>query len=188
MPTDDERRGATKNKEHESTLAGASFDGVICDEVRDFERIVEKSAQAPTNEERRQIASDLRDLSVKLRDGGIDRPRIPEALAIITGSIEKHVISWETILDKLAGLIEHGTSSFYDAAWSMWYESLCHSDADNSPESLRDVLEDIVWAVLTIDLGPNGDVCQGVDEGIVQTESLFDAWERKIREIIEREG
>lgn len=59
-----------------------------------------------TDEERRQMASDLRNLGVRLRDGSIDRSQIPVALAIITGSIEKHVISWETILDGLADLID----------------------------------------------------------------------------------
>lgn len=58
-----------------------------------------------TDAERRRIASNLRDMGVRLRDG-FDRSQIPMALAIITGSIEKHVISWETILDKLADLIE----------------------------------------------------------------------------------
>lgn len=102
-----------------------------------------------------------------------------------TGGVE--IISHKVMPEPLADLIDPDTSSFHDAEWRRWYEGLCHTDVDDSPESLREVLEDIVWAVLTIDLGPNGNVEQGVDEGIVQTESLLDAWEREIREIIERE-
>lgn len=139
----------------------------------------------PTNDERRELARRVRSVI----DGPVHIDRLVNALGL-SYSQEKLLgfyISESSAL-RLANLIDPDTSSFYDADRRRWYESLCHTDGDDSPESLREVLEDIVWAVLTIDLGPNGNVCQGIDEGIVQTESLLDAWESEIRAVIEREG
>lgn len=138
-----------------------------------------------TNKERREKARNLRDLCGRdYGEAGVPIEDIERALGVepvLPCAYDPNDV------DELADLIDPDTSSFHDAEWRRWYEGLCHTDGDDSPESLREVLEDIVWAVLTIDLGPNGNVEQGVDDGIVQTESLLDAWEREIREIIEQE-
>lgn len=137
----------------------------------------------PTSEERREVARSLRSYFKSYRS-----PTWRELFGIVFGESERYNEHRLNILiDRLADLIDPDISSFYDADWRRWYEGLCHTDGDDSPRNLREVLEDIVWAVLTIDLGPNGNMDCGIDEGIVQTESLLDAWEREIREIIEPE-
>lgn len=48
-------------------------------------------------------------------------------------------------------------------------------------DTIRELIEEIVWAALTVDLGPNGntDPSTGIDEGDVYTDKLFAEWERE---------
>lgn len=137
-----------------------------------------------TNKERREIARKLSEVDM---DDFSSYSEQHETIETILGCWCGCEHEDQQLNERLADLIDPDTSSFYDAEWRRWYEGLCHSDGDDNPESLRDVLEDIVWAVLTIDLGPNGNVDCGIDEGIVQTEALFDFWEREIRGIMGQE-
>lgn len=135
-----------------------------------------------TSEERRKIARRLRELSKDTEE--VSDFDLAKTLGL--EAVSRCGYAPEDVL-RLADIIDPDISSFYDADWRRWYEGLSHTDGDDSPRNLREVLEDIVWAVLTIDLGPNSNVDCGIDDGIVQTESLLDAWEREIREIIESE-
>lgn len=69
-----------------------------------------------------------------------------------------------------------------DAEYEAWYNNLSHfGDEQGGPSTIRELIEEIVWAALTVDLGPNGntDPSTGVDEGDVYTNNLFAAWERE---------
>lgn len=80
----------------------------------------------------------------------------------------------------LADLIEPSYKP--DAKYEAWYNSLSHyGDERGGPSTIRDLIEEIVWAALTIDLGPNGntDPSTGIDEGGVYTNKLFAEWERE---------
>lgn len=63
-----------------------------------------------------------------------------------------------------------------------WYSSLSHyGDEQGGPSTIRELIEEIVWAALTVDLGPNGNIdpSTGIDEGDVYTNKLFSEWERE---------
>ena len=69
-----------------------------------------------------------------------------------------------------------------DAEYEAWYNSLSHyGSAQGAPSNIRELIEEIVWAALTVDLGPNGntDPSTGIDEGDVYTDKLFAEWERE---------
>ena len=69
-----------------------------------------------------------------------------------------------------------------DAEYEAWYNSLSHyGSAQGEPSNIRELIEEIVWAALTVDLGPNGntDPSTGIDEGDVYTDKLFAEWERE---------
>ena len=69
-----------------------------------------------------------------------------------------------------------------DAEYEAWYNSLSHyGSAQGEPSNIRELIEEIVWAALTVDLGPNGntDPSTGIDEGDVYTDKLFAEWVRE---------
>lgn len=69
-----------------------------------------------------------------------------------------------------------------DAEYEAWYNSLSHyGSAQGEPSNIRELIEEIVWAALTVDLGPNGntDPSTGIDEGGVYTNNMFAEWERE---------
>ena len=70
-----------------------------------------------------------------------------------------------------------------DSTYERWYNGLHHG---RRPETMRELVEDIVWTALTIDLGPNGNIVAGIDEGEVQTDAMIFNWVRKAWEIAER--
>lgn len=72
-----------------------------------------------------------------------------------------------------------------DSEYERWYDGLHH---DRDPETMRELVEDIIWTALTVDLGPNGitDPSTGVDEGEVSTDGLISNWVREARAIAER--
>lgn len=75
---------------------------------------------------------------------------------------------------RMADLIEPPVKP--DEAMEAWVNGLHHA---GKAASVREIIEEIVWAALTIDLGPNGntDPGFGVDEGLVYTNGLMDEWE-----------
>ena len=83
----------------------------------------------------------------------------------------------EPVFSKLADLIEPPSKP--DAEYEAWYNGLSHA---RDVQTIRELIEEIVWTTLTIDLGPNGntDPSTGIDDGSVQTDSLFKWWERDL--------
>lgn len=81
--------------------------------------------------------------------------------------------------NRLADLIEPIYKP--DPEYEAWYNSLSHfGDERGGPSTIREFIEEIVWAALTVDLGPNGNTdSTGVDEGRVYTDKLFAEWERE---------
>lgn len=80
---------------------------------------------------------------------------------------------------RLADLIEPTYKP--DAEYEAWYDGLSHfGDERGGPSTIRELIEEIVWTALTVDLGPNGNTdSTGVDEGRVYTDELFAEWERE---------
>ena len=70
-----------------------------------------------------------------------------------------------------------------DAAYERWYNGLYR---DKPPTTMRELVEDIIWTALTIDLGPNGNIEAGIDEGEVQTDSMIFNWVKEAWAIAER--
>ena len=70
--------------------------------------------------------------------------------------------------------------------WERWVESLNHKD---ECRTLRDVVEQIAYDCIVHggDMGPNGNVCEMVDEGIVMTDGLFDSYVERIKRIAREE-
>lgn len=63
--------------------------------------------------------------------------------------------------------------SYDQERFDRWYDSLHHN---GKPTNFAELVEEIIWMCETIDLGPNGNTCQGVDEGEVQTDGLINYW------------
>ena len=70
-----------------------------------------------------------------------------------------------------------------DESYERWYNGLYH---DKPPTTMRELVEDIIWATLTIDLGPNGNIEAGIDEGEVVTGMFIEHWVHEARELAER--
>ena len=72
-----------------------------------------------------------------------------------------------------------------DESYERWYNGLYH---EKPPATMRELVEDIIWAALTVDLGPNGNVdpSTGIDEGEVRTDMLIEHWAYEARELAER--
>lgn len=144
-----------------------------------------------TDEERLRVAGELRKLKVGERGiTNLNHGVTWSLVAIVLPDFceRSHETVLQDFIDRLAELIGPKQSMFpYESKeWHSWYEGLYHSGF-SGPSRIRDVIEDIVWSTLTIDLGPNGNVCSGIDEGQVLTDGLFDMWERDIREIIDQD-
>lgn len=67
-------------------------------------------------------------------------------------------------------------NSYDQKRYDRWYNSLHH---EGEPANFTELIEDIIWTCETVDMGPNGNTCQGVDEGEVNTESLIKTWADK---------
>jgi len=67
--------------------------------------------------------------------------------------------------------------------WKAWHESLRH----DNPSNVREAVENILFDVIDFgsDMGPNGNVWSGVDEGDALTEKCIDGWVRSIESIAE---
>lgn len=136
-----------------------------------------------TDDERREVAQRLRECRGGWSSGECYYTII-HALGLPDTSRED---GSHALYAALADLIDPDKSIFYDAEWRRWYEGLYHSNGGDLPKSLREELEEIVWEALTVDLGPNGNVFQGIDEGLSYTEMLFGVWECEIRDLIDPE-
>lgn len=126
-----------------------------------------------TDDERREVARRLREL---------DYSDLQESLicAYLDALGIKGYEDWVGIAHRLADLIEPSYKP--DAKYEVWYNSLSHyGDKRGGPSTIRELIEEIVWAALTVDLGPNGntDPSTGIDEGDVYTNKLFAEWERE---------
>ena len=65
--------------------------------------------------------------------------------------------------------------------WKAWHESLKH----DNPTSIREAVENILYEAIDFggDMGPNGNVWSGVDEGDVLTDGCINGWVKSIEEI-----
>ena len=127
----------------------------------------------PTDDERREVAARLREL---------DYSDLQESLicAYLDALGIEGYEDWIGIAHRLADLIEPSYKP--DAKYEAWYNSLSHYGGEQGgPSTIRELIEEIVWAALTVDLGPNGntDPTTGIDEGDVYTNKLFAEWERE---------
>lgn len=66
-------------------------------------------------------------------------------------------------------------NSYDQKRYDRWYNSLFHGE----PSSFKELIEDVIWTTEIVELGPNGNECQGVDEGEVYTDSLIRTWAEK---------
>ena len=127
-----------------------------------------------TDDERREVARMLREMGEELGSSVLLWYHIAKILGVRTATDGK------TACDRLADLIEPSYKP--DAKYEAWYNSLSHyGDERGGPFTIRELIEEIVWAALTVDLGPNGnaDPSTGIDEGDVYTSKLFAEWERE---------
>lgn len=65
--------------------------------------------------------------------------------------------------------------------WKAWHESLKH----DNPTTIREAVENILFDAIDFggDMGPNGNVWSGVDEGDVFTEKCIDGWVKSIESV-----
>ena len=127
-----------------------------------------------SDNERREVARRLRELGKVVYDPENTYELLADALGVddFEGTDE--------LFNRLADLIEPSYKP--DAKYEAWYNSLSHyGSAQGAPSNIRELIEEIVWAALTVDLGPNGntDPSTGIDEGGVYTNNLFAEWERE---------
>ena len=147
-----------------------------------------------SDDERRRVAEGLRGLNGNIShvrrvyedegfsilcDDQADYYQICHAVAGYLPAEHMHPCDYEELHARLADLIEPSYKP--DAKYEAWYNSLSHyGSAQGAPSNIRELIEEIVWAALTVDLGPNGntDPSTGIDEGDVYTDKLFTEWER----------
>ena len=135
-----------------------------------------------SDDERRRVAAALRDYaSFDCEDEGeeeclVDCADWGERVLNLLGCGDTEGECYASLAD----LIEPSYKP--DAKYESWYNSLSHfGDKRGGPSTIRELIEEIVWAALTVDLGPNGntDPSTGIDEGDVYTNKQFTEWERE---------
>ena len=133
-----------------------------------------------SDDERREVVRKLRsfvtDDSVY---ADVDACRVLHSIGLYYKDIDRIYFSGFDVA-RLADLIEPSYKP--DAKYESWYNSLSHfGDKRGGPSTIRELIEEIVWAALTVDLGPNGntDPSTGIDEGDVYTNKQFTEWERE---------
>ena len=133
----------------------------------------------PTDEERRDVAENLRTMCVC---GCRYAEQFYELLnETVMDAWDFH--DFPDVAYRLADLIEPPFPPCEET--EEWLDSL---KREGQPKTVRDVIEDIIWTCSTVDIGPNGNVSSsGVDEGIVSTDSLISAWETQLAALIEPE-
>lgn len=131
-----------------------------------------------TDEERRETAEKLRNMCM----GGC---RYAEQFYELLK--ETVMDSWDfhdfpDVAERLADLIEPPFPPCEET--EEWLDSI---KREGQPKTVRDVIEDIIWTCSTVDIGPNGNVFAGVDEGLVSTDALISTWEVQLADLIEPE-
>lgn len=135
-----------------------------------------------SDDERRRVAAALRDYaSFDCEDEGeeeclVDCADWGERVLNLLGCGDTEGECYASLAD----LIEPSYKP--DAKYESWYNNLSHfGDKRGEPSTIRELIEEIVWAALTVDLGPNGntDPSTGIDEGDVYTHKQFTEWERE---------
>lgn len=137
-----------------------------------------------TDDERRLVAERLR--SLRAVGGGVTSINHGYLWSLLW-AVSGDELSWsdrsdwfERFCSLLADLIEPSYKP--DAKYEAWYNILSHyGDKRGGPSTIRELIEEIVWTALTVDLGPNGntDPSTDIDEGGVYTNKLFAEWERE---------
>ena len=79
--------------------------------------------------------------------------------------------------DSLVGLVPIGA----DPKWVKWVASLRHEP----PTTIREAVEQLMFDAITIggDMGPNGNVWYGWDEGMVRTNDFIESWVKRFSDI-----
>lgn len=134
----------------------------------------------PTDNERREAARRLRNVEKHVIPGAriSDNPTMTVWFIAVAAFYDLPYV--RGLFSSLADLIEPSYKP--DAKYEAWYNSLSHyGDKRGGPSTIRELIEEIVWTALTVDLGPNGntDPSTGIDEGDVYTNNLFAEWERE---------
>ena len=133
-----------------------------------------------TDDERREVAGRLRRAWANVPDKNPVRHHMRVLYEIYAAvGLNDDGVDAIDLFDRLADLIEPSYKP--DAKYEAWYNSLSHyGDERGGPSTIRELIEEIVWTALTVDLGPNGntDPSTGIDEGGVYTNKLFAEWER----------
>lgn len=132
----------------------------------------------PTNEERREVAIRVRRLVHE------KRPTVDEFYKCLVRAV---MSTWDyycpdDLINRLADLIEPPFPPCEET--EEWLDSI---KREGQPKTVREVIEDIIWTCSTVDIGPNGNVFSGVDEGIVSTNALISTWETQLADLIEPE-
>lgn len=65
--------------------------------------------------------------------------------------------------------------------WQRWLESLRHTEV----KTVEDAVEQLMYESIEYggDMGPNGNTCNGIDEGDVLTSGFIDEWVRRFADI-----
>lgn len=133
-----------------------------------------------TDTERKEIARRLREAASYYESMGRDVDFYPVERAIGLKSAGETAYTSESVRS-LADLIE--PSSNPSVEYKAWYDGLISwAISRDEAKTVRELIEEIVWTALTVDLGPNGntDPSTGADEGVVYTDGLFSEWEREV--------
>lgn len=59
-----------------------------------------------------------------------------------------------------------------DRRLKTWLNNMHHDE----PANLVELIEEIIWTAWMVDMGPNGNTFQGIDEGEVQTDGIVRYW------------
>lgn len=67
-----------------------------------------------------------------------------------------------------------GRGTWVSPTWERWYKSLRHDEI----KSIGDAVEQLMYEVIEFggDMGPNGNTCEGIDEGDVLTSGFINEW------------
>ena len=126
-----------------------------------------------TPKDRHEVAERLRRLTSSKRDQDY-KPRYTDICTAIGGK-KGYWLGISALAERLADLIEPMYEP--DPEWLAWAESL--KDGDVVDRFAYDLI------VHGGDMGPNGNVWDGVDEGTVLTDQLFDKFKADFKKEIE---
>lgn len=80
-----------------------------------------------------------------------------------------------------------GRISWSSPTWERWLESLKHADDDI--KTIGDAVEQLMYEAIQYggDMGPNGNVYQGIDEGDVLTSGFINSWIERFESTLGRD-